>query len=393
MKRTISAVLAAALLSGCGEPPSTPQVAPRDPMLVEAGPELLARLQTGLPEYAEVREALRVPGRIEADETRLARVGAPVAGRLSGLSAAVGDEVRRGQVLASLNSTELSSAQLAFLKARAQRSLAARAAARAQQLLEADVIGSAELQRRQAELAQAEAESAAARDQLNVLGMAEAAIERLSATGAITSVTHIVASLSGTVIERKATEGQVVQPADGVFLIADLTRVWVTADVPEQSAGALRIGEPVQAEIPALANRRVQGTLTFVSPTVSPDTRTLRARMALDNPDREFKPAMLASVLIRGTPQRRLTIPSEAVVREDNRDMVFVRAGEGAFRLREVSLGVEHEGRRVVLGGLREAERLVLEGAFHLNNERQRRAVQGGGAAAAQPGDVASDKR
>ncbi len=393
MTRILLAACAAALLSACGEKPAPKPAAVRDPLVVEAGPDLVARLQLGLPEYAEVREVLRVPGRIEADETRLARVGAPVAGRLTDLAAAVGEEVRRGQTLATLNSTELSAAQLAYLKAQSQRSLAARAAARAQQLLEADVIGTAEVQRRQAELAQAEAEAAAARDQLKVLGMAAGAIDRLAATGTITSVTHIVASLSGTVIERKVTEGQVVQPADGVFLIADLSRVWVSADVPEQSAGALRIGESVQAEIPALGGRRVQGTVQFVSPTVSPDTRTIRARMVLDNPDREFKPAMLASVLIRSSPQRRMTIPVEAVVRDENRDFVFVQAGDGAFRLREVSLGVEHEGRRVVLGGLRETERLVSGGAFHLNNERQRRAVQGAGAAPAPKGAAAPDKR
>lgn len=382
MTRLVLAALAAALLSACGDKPAPPPAAARDPLVVEAGPDLVARLQVGLPEYAEVREVLRVPGRVEADETRLARVGAPVAGRITDLAAAVGDEVKRGQTLATLNSTELSSAQLGYLKALSQRSLASRAAARAQQLLEADVIGTAEVQRRQAELAQAEAEAAAARDQLKVLGMGAGAIDRLSATGTITSVTHIVASLSGTVIERKVTEGQVVQPADGVFLIADLSRVWVSADVPEQSAGALRIGESVQAEIPALANRRVQGDVQFVSPTVSPDTRTIRARMVLDNADREFKPAMLASVLLRSSPQRRLTIPVEAVVRDENRDFVFVQSGEGAFRLREVSLGVEHEGRRVVLGGLRETDRLVSGGAFHLNNERQRRAVQGAAAPA-----------
>lgn len=380
MIRLAFAAIVAVLLSACSEKPATPAAAARDPLVVEADPELVARLQVGLPEYAEVREVLRVPGRIEADETRLARIGAPVAGRITDLAASVGADVTRGQTLATLNSTELSSAQLAYLKALSQRSLAARAAARAQQLLEADVIGAAEVQRRQAELAQAEAEAAAARDQLKVLGMGAAAIDRLSKTGTITSVTQIVASLSGTVIERKVTEGQVVQPADGVFLVADLSRVWVSADVPEQSAGALRIGESVQAEIPALGGRRVQGSVQFVSPTVSPDTRTIRARMVLDNPDREFKPAMLASVLIRSSPQRRMTIPVEAVVRDENRDYVFVQSGEGAFRLREVSLGVEHEGRRVVLGGLRETERLVTGGAFHLNNERQRRAVQGGAA-------------
>ncbi len=369
--------LLAFLLAACGEKAAEKPAQARDLRAIEANADLAARITLGQPAFEEVRELLRVPGRIEVDETRFARVGSTVTGRITDLNATVGQEVKRGQVLATINSTELSTAQLAYLKSLSQRGLAARAAARAQQLVEADVIGTAELQRRQADLVQAEAEVGAARDQLKVLGMAGDTIDRLSRTSTITSVTQIVSSVSGTVIERKVTEGQVVQPADGVFLIADLSRVWVVADAPEQSAGSLRVGESVQVEIPALGSRRLHGRLSFVSPIVSPETRTVRARMELDNKDREYKPAMLASVLIRSAPQRRLTVPAEALVREENRDFVFVQTGSNAFLLREVTLGIEHEGRRVVQAGLREGERMVVDGAFHLNNERQRRALQG----------------
>ena len=311
-------------------------------------------------------------------QARVARIGSPVAGRLTDVEAAVGREVRRGQVLATLNSTELSSAQLGFLKAQSNRLQAQRATERAQRLLAADVIGTAEVQRRQSELTQAEAELNAASDQLKVLGMSEAAVRRLADTGTITSRTQIVASLSGTVIERKVTEGQMVQPADSMFVIADLSSVWVVADIPEQGAGLVRVGEPAAAEVAALPGSRLQGRLTFVSPTVNPETRTVRARMDLSNTERVFKPAMLANVLIEGRPQKRLVIPAAAVVREDNRDYVFVESGREAWRLRPVTLGTEHEGRRVLLEGLREGEKIVVEGAFHLNNERKRRALGGG---------------
>ncbi|MFM9972551.1 MAG: efflux RND transporter periplasmic adaptor subunit [Burkholderiales bacterium] len=367
---------AAVMLSACGDKPAEKPALARDPLAIEVSAELLTRLTLGSPELGQVRETLRVPGRIEADETRLARVGSPVSGRITDLAAAVGQEVKRGQILATINSTELSTAQLAYLKALSQRGLAARAATRAQLLLDADVIGSAELQRRQAELVQTEAEANASRDQLKVLGMSETAIEKLSSSGTITSRTQIVSSISGTVIERKVTEGQVVQPADGVFLIADLSRVWVVADVPEQNASAVRIGESVQADIPGLDNQRLQGTISFVSPTVNPETRTIRARMEIANPARDFKPAMLAAVLMRGALQSSLVIPTAAIVREDNRDYVFVQSGSATFQLREVKLGIEYEGRRVVQDGLRSSDAIVVDGAFHLNNERKRRALQ-----------------
>lgn len=374
----ILVLFAAALLAaGCGDKPVEQAAAPRDPLAITPNAELAARLQTGAPGLVEVSETLRVPARIEADETRLARVGSPVTGRITDLEAREGDTVRRGQVLATINSTELSGAQLSFLKATSQRGLAARAAARAQQLLDADVIGAAELQRRQAELAQAEAEVNAARDQLKVLGMSSAALERLAETRSINSVTQIVATIAGTIIDRKVTEGQVVQPADGVFLIADLSKLWVVADVPEQNAGSVRVGEAVSVEVAALPEHKVAGRLTFVAPTVNPETRTVRARMELPNPEGGFKPKMLASMLIKGMPQKRLALPAQAVVREENRDYVFVRTGENAYRLKPVQLGTEHDGRRVVLSGLGETETIVVEGSFHLNNERKRRELSG----------------
>lgn len=374
----IPMLLAAALVAaGCGDKPAEKPAAPRDPLAITVNAELAGRVRTGSPGFVEVSDTLRVPGRIETDETRLARVGSPVTGRVTELAAREGDTVRRGQALATINSTELSAAQLSLLKALSQRGLAARAAARAQQLVDADVIGTAELQRRQAELSQAEAEVNAARDQLKVLGMGETALDRLAQTRTIHSTTQIVATIAGTIIDRKVTEGQMVQPADGVFLIADLSNLWVIADIPEQIAGGVRKGEAVAVEVAALPGLALSGTLSYVAPTVSQETRTVRVRMEVANAERELKPQMLASMLIKGKPQKRLTVPAGAVVREENRDFVFVRSGENAYRLQAVQLGAEHDGKRVVVSGVRENEIIVVEGSFHLNNERKRRELSG----------------
>jgi len=371
--------------AGCGDPRPADVAAPvrtqdvqPDPLAVAVTVDLAAKLRMAPVGRSEVRDRLRVPARIEVDETRMARVGSPVAGRLTDLDAVVGQRVRRGQVLARINSTELSGAQLGFLKALSQRQLADRAAMRAQQLLDAEVIGTAELQRRQSELVQADAEVSAARGQLKVLGMSDEAVRNLAETGTINSLAYIVSTISGTVIERKVTEGQVVQPADGVFLVADLARVWVVADIPEQGAALARPGETTEAEVAALPGRRFPGRLTFVAPTINPETRTVRVRMDLDNAEGLLKPAMLATMYVEGRSEPRMTVPTAAVVREDNRDLVYVRTGEGRFVARPVALGTEYRDLRVVVSGVAEGEVIVTEGAFHLHNERRKRAQDGG---------------
>jgi cobalt-zinc-cadmium efflux system membrane fusion protein len=337
---------------------------------------MLERLTLGRVAEAEVRSMIQVAGRVEADETRLARVGSPVTGRIVELEVLEGQPVKRGQVLATLTSTELSSAQLAYLKARSQQVLAESSAARARQLYQADVIGQAELQRRESELLQANAELSGARDQLKVLGMPARAIERLGSTRQVDSAAQVVSSIDGIVLDRTVTAGQVVQPADKVYVVADLSNVWLVADVPEQSAGDLAVGKRVRAEIPALPGRRIEGALSFVSATVNPDTRTIRVRMDMPNPAGEYKPAMLATMLLEGPPTLRVVVPSAAIVREDNRDHVFVQTAPDAFVLRRVSLGGEQAGGRVVNEGLRVGEPIVVDGAFHLNNERKRLALQ-----------------
>ncbi len=362
-------------LAACKDKPAPAPAAKADPNIMVPQAALAARLTVGSAEEAEFRDVLRVSGRVEADESRLARIGASVTGRITDLDVIPGQDVKRGQLLATLHSVELSTAQLAFLKAYSQRLLAMRAAQRAEQLVEADVIGRAELQRRQSEFAQSEAEVSAARDQLMVLGMSESAVAGLTADRSVNSQAAVRASISGTVLERKVTQGQVVQPADTMFLVADLSRVWLVAEVPEQQATLIRRGEVVEAEIASLPGDRLAGTLSFIGAIVNPETRTITVRMELDNADRRFKPAMLATMFIKGRPEKRLAVPSPAIVRDENRDYVFVETGQNQYTLRLVNLGVEHEGRRHVISGLAKGDRTVVDGAFHLNNERKRNAL------------------
>jgi cobalt-zinc-cadmium efflux system membrane fusion protein len=350
--------------------PATPAPA-NDPMSIVADAEVGKWLKVAPVQTVEYRETIRVPASASVDETRVARIGASVTGRITELRAIVGQNVTRGQVLAALNSTELSNAQLSFLKAYSAKLLAQRAAERAQQLFDADVIGLAELQRRQTELAQAEADMSASHDQLKVLGMAEASIEKLESTRTVNSQSFVVSSISGTVIDRIVAQGQVVQPGAAVFTVADLSRLWVQAEVPEKQSDLVKVGDVVKVAIPALENRTIEGRLVFVSSTVNPETRTVTVRTEVANTDRSIRPAMLAVMMIEDRPTMRPVVPVDAVVRENNKDYVFTRVADNRYKLVTVALGPESNGVRPVVDGLKDGESIVADGAFHLNNERK----------------------
>jgi cobalt-zinc-cadmium efflux system membrane fusion protein len=215
---------------------------PSDPDEIEVTPALATNLKLGTPETHEVTGLLQVSAHVETDASRIARVGSPVAGRILNLLVFEGQNVRPGTVLATLHSTDLSDAQLALVKAYSQKDLAEAATKRAEQLVAADVIGRAELERRKAELLQASTEAASYITQLRGLGMSDAHIQKLVATRELSADYSIVTPKGGTVLERKVTIGQVVQPADPAFTIADLSSVWIVANVPEEDAGLLRQG-------------------------------------------------------------------------------------------------------------------------------------------------------
>ncbi|MCR6668243.1 MAG: efflux RND transporter periplasmic adaptor subunit [Methyloversatilis sp.] len=367
------------LLGACSEESDTAAptaaAAPVDPNLVQAGDNLGNIIKLGTVSRMELSDTLRVAGQVDFDEQRVTRIGATVTGRVTELTAMLGQQVKVGDTLAVLNSTELGAAQLAYMKARAQAQLNERNVERAQQLFAADVIGSAELQRRESELSISRAEMRAAADQLRVLGVSSKSLEKLTSTGAINSVSPVVATMAGTVVERLVAQGQVVQPSEVMFTVADLSRVWVEAEVPEQQAAAVQPGQTIQVEIPALG-QQLTAKLIFIADTVNPMTRTIMVRSELDNSDRSLKPAMLATVLIQGRPTARLVVPDTAIVRENNKDYLFVEVGPQQFKLTEVALGPAIGTMRPVLGGVAEGTKVVTEGAFHLNNERKRKELE-----------------
>ena len=383
---SISLLASVLFLSGCSatashqsEGGSDVPKATANPLEVKVSDSLLKQIKIGTPSIEPVSKTMRAAARIQADATRMARVGSPVDGRITKLFVMEGQHVRRGEVIADIHSNQLSDAEFTFLKAYSQEQLSKRAVARAEQLLKADVIGSAELLRRQAELQQSTAEVAASRAQLQLLGMKDGAIKALATNNNISSASQISATVSGTVLKRNVTIGQIVQPAETMFVIADLSSVWLVADIPEENSGNVTTGKLVHAEIAAFPGVTISGRLSFVSSIVDPATRTVQVRMDLPNPQHRYKPDMLATMVLEDTAQKQEVVPEDAIVHDDNKDYLFVQTGPQKFVLKPVEVGEEFGNQRVITGGVGSNEKIVLEGAFHVDNERKRLLQMGEG--------------
>lgn len=343
---------------------------------VRASAALLQRLKVAAVGEGQADPVLRLAGSVELDELRVARIGSAVSGRVVEICARLGQPVAKGEVLARLHSTDLGAAQAAYLKALSQVHLKQLAANRAERLAKAGAVSEVIATERRHELQEVEVERKAAADQLRLLGMNQDDIQRLTETRAIDSGLAVTASLAGTIIERNITQGQVIQPADAVYTIADLSEVWVVAEAPEQDARWVSAGDEAEVEIPAVSGEPIKGRLVYVADLVNPETRTVTVRMAMPNPQRLFKPKMLATLVIRKQGVRDLVLSDQAVVRGDNRDYVFVETASGEFALRPVELGIRDGQVRRVLKGLQRGEKVVVDGAFHLNNERLRKELE-----------------
>ncbi|MDC8446673.1 MAG: efflux RND transporter periplasmic adaptor subunit [Nitrosomonas sp.] len=347
-----------------------------DPNRITLNPDMMQRIKVGQLKPVKLADSILVPSQIRVDEQKLVRVGANVTGRIVDMYADIGDSVKAGATLASISSPDLNRAQLDYLRDHSMNVLAEQALQRAKLLLEADVIGVAEFQRREAENLVSRAELSAAKDNLQVLGLNLAAINKLVNQGVILPKVPITVSKSGTVIERNVIVGQVVQPSDRLFKVADLSTVWVVGDVPEQVATNVMVGQHVEILVPALNDAVYDGLIVLVADTVNPLTRTVMVRSVVENSDRKLKPSMLASMRIIEESREQLVIPETAVVRETNRDYVYIAEGQNQFLRVPVELGMEINNMRPVLMGLSEGQHIVVDGAYDIDNERQLRELE-----------------
>jgi len=294
---------------------------------------------------------LRTVGHVAIDERRREVVQTKYEGYVEKLYVDfTGKAVRRGQPLLAIYSPELVAAQKEYLVARGAQ----------QRLGESSVPGVA---KGGAELADA------ARQRLRSLDVSADEIATLERTGSTRRTITLRSPVSGLVVQKNAFEGMKVSPADRLYEIADLSRIWILAEVYEKDLAAVRVGLPARVVLPDQPGREWRGTVSFMSPTVKPETRTAEARIELSNADGVLKPDMFADVYLEGSPASVLTVPESAVVQTGERTLVFVDKGQGHYEPREISIGERVSGGYRVRSGLVAGERVVVSANFLLDSE------------------------
>ena len=209
----------------------------------------------------------------------------------------------------------------------------------------------------------------AARQRLMLLGMSEAEIAAVERSGKAQARVTLRSPIAGVIAELGVRQGMTVSPGAPLFRIVDLSTVWVNAEVPETQAALVRPGSRVGARVAAYPEVKFEGKVGALLPEVSAATRTVRARIELDNPGGRLKPGMFASLSFENRAKEAVIVPSEAVIRTGTRDVVIVALGDGKFRAAEVEVGTEAGGRSEIRKGLQPGDKVVLSGQFLIDSE------------------------
>ena len=304
-------------------------------------------------ERRDLAHSVRAVGRVAYDERRVTHVHTKVQGWVEKLFVDfVGQEVQRGQPLLEIYSPELVATQEELL-------LAARYREATRESPFDDVrSGGASL-------------FDAAKRRLALWDIPDRDIDRLLETGEVKRTLTLYASAKGVITRLGVRSGMKVQQNSNLYTIADLSRVWVLADVYEYELPWLAVGQMATVELSYLPGERMQGKLTYIAPFLDPETRTTEVRLELDNASGRLKPEMFGNVVVAGTPRLgALSVPTSSVIRSGKRTVAVVALGEGRFEPRDIRLGLDGgDGWLEVLSGLEEGDDVVVSSQFLIDSE------------------------
>jgi cobalt-zinc-cadmium efflux system membrane fusion protein len=333
-----------------------------DRIIVPEGSPLRSRLTVSPARAEEVNTKLVLPGIVESDPARTAAVLTPLGGRVLELKVALGDRVRQGQVLAIIDSPDLAQAYDDNDKAAAALELTRRNLSRQEEQFKLGTASNRDLDQARSDRTQAESEFARTQARLKVLGVP-------SGNGPRSSRLQVVAPVGGSVVALSVARGNMINdPTQPLMTVADLSTVWITALVPEKDIGSVAKDQDAEVSLAAYPGKILRGKVLFVSDVIEPDSRRNKLRIAFPNPDNTLKTNMFATVTLNGPKQIRVTLPTAALLMNNDRTTVFVATAPWTFERRAVEPRLE-EGTTVALdSGVKAGEQVVVKGGILLND-------------------------
>lgn len=301
-----------------------------------------------------VERPIVVPGVVEADPARLIKVVPPLSGRIVHLYKVLGDPVRLGDPLFTLDSADLVQAYTDAAKANAALNLARRSLQRQKELAEAEIAARKDLEQAETDYAQAVSEAGRTKARLAQLG---------TTLGTGTGHEYTLRSpMAGRVIELTAAQGAFWNDTNvSIMTVADLSMVWLAASVQEKDLTLVFVGQAAKITLNAYEGESFDGKVGYVSPVLDPDTRTAKVRIAIDNSSGRFRPGMFAKVIFSGKAHQALVVPASALVQSGFNTRVFVEKSPGLFEPRNVQTGAQMGDRIEVTSGLKAGERIVVK--------------------------------
>ena len=347
---------------------------------VEITPELQQRIgvKTVKAIVKPIQKTIRTVGRIEIDERNQATVNTKIEGWIEKLYVDyTGRYVKKGEPLAEIYSPELLATQQEFINTKkwvgkqtiptpqeghnhGAKAETPEPASVLKQMLEKDAAATLE----------------AARQRLRLWDMSKAQIKKIEETGQPVRTITLYSPVSGYITQKMAVRGMKVMPGEKLFDVADLSHVWIVADIYEYELSAVRVGQPVKITLSYFPGREWASTIDYIYPIFSAETRTAKVRLTLPNPRGELKPQMFTNVEIRINLGRKLMIPDSAVIDTGKGQVVYVDRGNGFFEPREIQTGLRADGAVEVLRGLKTGEKVASSANFLIDSEAQLKGVK-----------------
>jgi cobalt-zinc-cadmium efflux system membrane fusion protein len=311
-------------------------------------------------------------GSIDFNEDLAAQVFPPYQGRIVRLFAKIGDNVKRGQALLTIESPDLIQAEANLIAAAGVQDLTTNTLRRAQQLYEVQGMAEKDLQQAVSDQQSAEGALKAARDVVAIFGKSQPEIDRIVRARIIDPYLVVPSPISGIITARNAAPGDFVQPGNvpAPYAVADISRLWMNANVTESDMPLVRRGQQIRVTVPAFPGRAFEGEISTVGAAVDPLLHRGLVRAEIEDPKHDLLPGMLASfVIVTGAPLRAAAVPVDGVVREGDGSMsVWLTTDRRHFTKRTVRIGLQHAGYDQILEGVAVGEQLVTKGAIFLDN-------------------------